>query len=63
MLDGLGDGFWERVRSHPWKMVREAAAADPTAGRRALARLFRPELSPEAVDLLASHPNTPGRVL
>lgn len=65
-LDGLGEGFWERVRSHPNPMVRvAAAAADPAAGRtaqrRALRRAASPAQAPEVLDIAISHPRMPGR--
>ncbi|MDE0614630.1 MAG: hypothetical protein OXI32_09470 [bacterium] len=62
--DGLGDGFWERVRSHPNEMVREAAAAgDPQARRGVLRRAASPELAPEVLDIAASHPRISGWAL
>ena len=67
-LDGLGEGFWERVRSHPNPMVRDAAAAvDPAAGRtavrRALRRAASPAQAPEVLDVAISHPRIAGRAL
>ena len=62
--DGLGDGFWERVRSHPSPRVREAAAAgDPAARRGVLRQLGSPSHPPEVLDIAASHPRIPGRAL
>ena len=63
-LDQMGDRFWERVRSHPSEMARNAAAAaDPGARRGALRRAASPEQAPEVLDIAASHPRTPGRAL
>ena len=59
----LPEAFWARLRNHREPWLRDAAeASDPRTGPVALRRLARSG-NEVVLDLVASHPNTPARVL
>ena len=64
-ISEMSEGFWQRLGSHPSPCLRDAvAASDPGTSGRVLAELAgRDGLGVELLDLVASHPRTPKRVL
>ena len=62
-MERLGGEFWEKAGSFPDQMVRAAVeASDPDTSPARLRELWRSE-DLLVLDLLASHPRTPARVL
>ena len=64
-ISEMPDSFWSRLQAHRDERLRAvAAASDPTARPKALENLANRHLGdPEVLDLVASHPRTPTRVL
>ena len=60
----LPKSFWSRLDAHSDAQLRAvAAASDPTARPKTLERLAEDRAALEVLDLVASNPNTPARVL
>lgn len=60
----MPDGFWDRLRSHPKNLTDVVAACDVATPARMLAKLADEKRHDrELLDLVASHPRTPKRVL
>ena len=64
-ISEMPEGFWQRLGSHPSPGLRDAVvASDPDTSGRVLAELAgRDGLGFRLLDLVASHPRTPKRVL
>ena len=62
-VDWLSPGYWEHLKSHADRLVREASeASDPQTPGSRLKELGRSDQA-EVLDLVASHPNTPAKTL
>ena len=64
-ISEMPEGFWQRLRSHPSSVLRDVVvASDPNTSGRVLAEMAgRGGLDFRLLDLVASHPRTPKRVL